>query len=109
MIKQIPVRVQENSRLAAMAAWKLGVPKCAMVIGRTIYLYRARKQDLLDDTAWLRHEVAHIHQWEKMGWSKFILQYLWLSFRHGYWENPLEAEARKAEQNPDILKSVEIL
>ncbi len=44
-----------------------------------------------------RHENAHWQQYKRMGALKFYAKYLWLSARYGYWNNPMEVEARAAE------------
>ena len=48
------------------------------------------------DPAWQRHEDCHKAQWAKDGLC-FMIKYLWYSARLGYWNNPYEIEARKAE------------
>ena len=40
----------------------------------------------------LLHELRHVHQFEAD--RAFPLRYLWRSIRHGYTENPYEADAR---------------
>ena len=40
----------------------------------------------------LLHELRHVHQFEAD--RAFPLRYLWRSLRHGYTENPYEADAR---------------
>ena len=40
----------------------------------------------------LLHELRHVHQFEAA--RAFPLRYLWRSIRHGYTENPYEADAR---------------
>lgn len=51
----------------------------------------------LDDQRLIRHEQAHWDQYKRMGVLRFYATYLWLTLRHGYWNNPLEIEARAAE------------
>lgn len=46
------------------------------------------------------HEMAHWHQYQRMGLLGFYLKYFWNTLRHGYWNNPMEIEARKAENGP---------
>ena len=58
-----------------------------------IYILPAR----LDDQRLIRHEQAHWAQAQRMGVLRFYATYLWLTLRHGYWNNPLEIEARAAE------------
>jgi hypothetical protein len=40
----------------------------------------------------LLHELRHVHQFD--GDRAFPLRYLWRSLRHGYQNNPYEADAR---------------
>ena len=51
----------------------------------------------LDNERLVRHEQAHWAQYERMGFLGFYLTYLWYTIRHGYWNNPMEVEARGAE------------
>ena len=48
----------------------------------------------------LRHELEHVRQWETLGlWGiVFMLKYLWYTIRFGYWNNPLEVDARENSQ-----------
>jgi hypothetical protein len=46
----------------------------------------------------IRHEQAHWAQYQRMGFFRFIWAYLTGLIRHGYWNHPMEIEARKAEQ-----------
>lgn len=45
----------------------------------------------------LRHERKHLEQIERDGRVLFSIKYLWWLCRYGYWNNPYEVEARKAE------------
>ncbi len=45
------------------------------------------------------HEEEHWRQAKELGTIKFYALYLWYSLRHGYFNNPMEVQARKAE-NP---------
>jgi len=45
----------------------------------------------------VRHEQAHWQQYERMGALKFYVTYIWYTIRHGYYNNPMEVEARAAE------------
>lgn len=91
-------RIKENSFLALLAAKKLKVKKVAMVIGKTIHLYNTSTEDFLNNQRWLKHELAHIEQYKKHGLLKFLFLYLWYSMKYGYYNNPFEVEARKAEE-----------
>ena len=45
-----------------------------------------------------RHELEHFYQVQRDGWLRFYIRWLWLTARHGYWDNPYEVEAREAEE-----------
>jgi len=54
--------------------------------------------EYLNDERLARHENAHWNQYKRMGLFKFYGLYLWYSLRYGYRNNPMEIEARAAEQ-----------
>jgi hypothetical protein len=89
--------IKENSVLARIAAWQLKSKQVAMVIGRTIHLHNTPAQVFLKNTKWVRHEVKHVQQYQQLGVVVFLLKYIWLSVRYGYYNNPFEKEARAAE------------
>ena len=70
----------------------------AIVIGKTIHLHNATRQEFLQNEKWLKHELCHIRQFEHYGFLNFITMYLWESFNKGYFNNKFEVEARKAEK-----------
>lgn len=92
------VRIRQNSPLAKLAAIKLGVDSVALTLGRTIHLHNTGKQEFLSDARWVRHELAHIGQFRRYGFFRFIVLYLAESLRRGYYHNRFEVEARKAEE-----------
>ncbi|HMP94327.1 MAG TPA: DUF4157 domain-containing protein [Phnomibacter sp.] len=96
---QLPshVRLVENSWLARLAAYKMKAQAVALVVGKTIYLHGVKQQEFLANPRWVRHELAHIAQYQRMGTLLFLSRYLWYSLRYGYYQNPLEQEARQAE------------
>lgn len=51
----------------------------------------------LNEERLARHENAHWEQYKRMGFLGFYAAYLWYSLRYGYWDNPMEIEAREAE------------
>ena len=91
--------IKENSWIAKLAAKKLQSENVAIVIGKTIHLHHVSKENFLKDKKWLKHEMCHINQFKKYGFLNFILKYLWESYRHGYYNNKYEVEARKAEND----------
>jgi len=47
---------------------------------------------------WLKkHEECHWAQYKRMGFVKYYATYIFYHFKYGYWDNPMEVEARKAE------------
>lgn len=89
--------IKENSLIARIAAKKLGVDTCAIVLGKTIHLFNVSQIDFLKNERWLRHEECHIAQFKKYGFVNFVCRYLWESMLHGYQNNKYEIEARNAE------------
>jgi hypothetical protein len=102
-------RVREKAFIARAAAFVLKGEKVAIVIGSTIYLHGTKKTDLLTSTAWLRHELLHVQQYQQHGTFLFAIKYLWESFRKGYRNNRYEIEARKAETVFDFEKKFEVV
>ena len=51
-----------------------------------------------------RHEEAHWEQYKRMGAVKFYAAYLWFTIRYGYWNNPLEVQAREAENDDGLQR-----
>ena len=98
----IEVTLWTNSWIARLAAAKLRVSSCAITIGNSIFLYNATREDFLNNEAWYRHELAHIKQYNQYGMMGFLVRYLWYSIRYGYHNNPLEIEARRAEEDDHI-------
>ena len=90
--------IKENSRLAKIAAIKLGSKSVAMVLGKTIHLHNTTKANFLQDERWVKHELCHIKQFKDHGYVGFIIKYLWESIKNGYYNNRFEVEARKAEE-----------
>jgi hypothetical protein len=84
-----------------MAAWKLKSDSAAIVLGRTIHLYNASKEELLGNQRWLAHELKHIEQFRRYGFFRFVVLYIVESIKHGYANNRFELEAREAETVQD--------
>lgn len=103
------VSIKENSVFARIAAWKLGASSMAITFGNTIHLYKSSSKDLLMNERWLRHELKHVEQYKKLGFFTFIIKYVWWSIKYGYYNNPLEIEARLAEADEFIAKKFDII
>lgn len=93
-------RIKEQSWLAFLAAKKLRANKVALVWGRTIHLHNTTAKEFLQNQRWVRHEQVHLEQFQRYGMLRFLLLYTWYSIRFGYYNNPLEIEARAKEKEP---------
>lgn len=62
----------------------------------TIYLH----PDHMGDDSLIRHEMCHINQINSLGRFKFAIHYAYWHYKVGYWLNPMEIEARMAENKP---------
>ncbi|MBP6688068.1 MAG: DUF4157 domain-containing protein [Lacibacter sp.] len=94
------IQIKENSLLARIAARKLNANSVAMVIGNTIHLHNVTAKMFLQDDRWVKHELAHVEQYRRLGIFKFLLLYTWYSMKYGYRNNPFEIEARAKEKGP---------
>jgi hypothetical protein len=88
-------------RIAGLLAGMRG-PAAAVTLGRTILV--APRVPMTDRL--LRHELAHVRQWEREPLS-FPFRYIASHIRHGYGDNPYEAEARAAETGPHVSGEVQ--
>lgn len=95
-------RIKEKSFIARIAAWKLNASKVAIVLGKTIHLHNASKEELIANQRWFRHELTHVRQFQQNGYILFILKYLFESLKNGYENNKYEIEARARENLPDV-------
>lgn len=97
---ELPSNIQiiEDAWLARLAAAKLHTRQVALVLGRRIYLWGIEKQDFLQNEKWVRHELAHVAQYQQYGLVRFLLLYAWEWMRRGYYNNRFEVEARAAEE-----------
>jgi hypothetical protein len=107
----IKVRIKEDALVARIAAFNLGASSkgAAIVFGKTIYLYKVTRVELLENTPYLRHELMHVLQYQREGFFGFLFKYLWYSLRFGYRQNPFEIEARESQTDKEILKRFSIV
>jgi len=47
----------------------------------------------------IAHELAHVDQIQRLGWVHYVVRYVTLLARYGYWNHPMEIEARGMEVN----------
>ncbi|WP_151086506.1 DUF4157 domain-containing protein [Hymenobacter baengnokdamensis] len=85
-----------NSPLARIARLVLGrAPRVAMVLGQTVHLSGATREEFLADPEWVAHEEVHLRQVRELGTVRFLWLYLVESARVGYYQNKFEVEARE--------------
>lgn len=97
------VYIKEDSWMAKWGAKKLKVENVALTIGNTIYLHNATKEQLIQNTTWLCHELVHVQQYEKLGKCRFLAVYIYEWMIKGYFSNKFEVEAREKENDYTIL------
>jgi hypothetical protein len=91
------IKLKENSWIAALAAWKMKADCVALVLGHTIHLHNISPEAFKASPGWVKHELQHVEQFKRLGFVRFLLVYAWYSLIYGYFNNPLEKEAREAE------------
>lgn len=107
--EQIDYYIKENSFIARLAARKLGADAVAIVIGRTIHLHNACREEFLSSPRWLRHEMVHIRQFRRYGFMPFVARYLWESLLRGYAGNKYEIEARLGEEDDTVYNGLHLV
>lgn len=101
------IRIREGSLFARIAARKLNCNAVAAVLGNSIHLWNVSREEFLQRTPWVVHEVEHVRQFRRHGFVWFTLLYLWESARKGYHNNRFEVEARMAEAGVLDLTGIE--
>jgi hypothetical protein len=91
------VRVVGNSRLAKIIACINGEKSYAITFGHTVFV-SCTKEDFFAKKWWVKHEFAHVTQYEKHGVLGFLSLYLYYNAFHHKSVNPLEREAEIAER-----------
>ena len=84
--------LHRNSRLVKVIRW-FRRDCVAVTLWSHIYMAGISLPDWV-----IRHEVCHVEQFKRYGGLWFFIRYIWLTIRHGYYDNPMEVEARNAEK-----------
>ncbi|GAB3014778.1 hypothetical protein GCM10027051_17940 [Niabella terrae] len=100
--------IKEKALIARLAAFKLKSEQVAIVIGHSIYLHGVTRQQFLQNQRWLRHELKHVEQYERLGLIRFIVTYLWQTLKVGYYRCGLECEARAAETDASLPEKFQL-
>lgn len=99
------IYLKENSQLARLAAFFLKKKTMALTLGTTIHLWHTKPGIFLQNQKWVRHEIAHVQQFQQNGFIFFILAYSWQTILHGYTKNKFEVSARMQENDTMDLKN----
>ncbi len=102
------ISIKEKSFIARIASKILHEKSVAVVIGKTIHLWNADKQNLLKNKKWLRHELVHIQQFRQYGFIKFLLLYAWETLKNGYYNNKFEVAARAKENDETAVINMQL-
>ncbi len=108
-MKKLQVRIHEKSSIARFAAKKMQALNVALVLGKTIHLHGVTASDFLKSPSWVAHELQHVRQYERYGFVGFLLRYGYYSLRFGYFNNPLEIEARAEEGNTSLAEAYTLM
>ena len=105
---KIKVYIKPHSFWAYLAAQKLRTQRMAITIGHTIHLHQTTPEEFILSKKWLKHELKHVEQYERLGVFRFVWLYLKESIQKGYYNNSLEVEARAAESDDYLLAKYEL-
>lgn len=91
----------EKPTIIYESRWLRWMPWNSWVYGQVLYpLILFRKSKLGVDDRLFRHELQHFYQGQRLGFFKYYAKYIWLWFRKGYKNHPMEIEAREYEDTP---------
>src|SRR6266542_4548254 len=102
------ISIKEKSFIARIASKILHEKSVAVVIGKTIHLWNADKQNLLKNKKWLRHELVHIQQFRQYGFIKFLLLYSWETLKNGYYNNKFEVVAIAKDNDETVVINMHV-
>ena len=80
--------------------WLRWMPWNSWVHGQVLYplmLFRKTQEEVSDRL--FRHELQHFYQGQHLGFFKYYAKYIWLWFRNGYKNHPMELEAEEYENS----------
>ena len=98
-----------NSPLAFIARRVLKARRVAMVVGQTVHLSGASREEFLADAEWVAHEAVHLRQYRENGLLPFLWKYLIESARVGYYHNKYEVEAREEARRVVLADPTHVL
>ncbi len=89
------MKIHWNSKLAKIILRKY----IAITFGKHVFIKRGPR-DFINNgekDRLLRHEAKHVEQYQRHGFFGFLIRYIKYHIRYGYLHNPMEIEAREAE------------
>ncbi len=95
--------------MARVAAVKMKADKVAIVFGNVIHLHNTSREEFLNDTEWVCHELKHVEQYRQHGFAGFLIKYLADWMKNGYYNNKFEVEARNSENDNELMKRMKII
>lgn len=103
------LQIWTNSPFAFIARRVLKAQRVAMVLGQTIHLSGATREEFLADAEWVAHEAVHLRQYREHGLLPFLWKYLMESARVGYYANKYEVEAREEARRVVLADPTHVL
>ena len=103
------IQTLTNSPLAFIARRVLKARRVAMVVGQTVHLSGASREEFLADAEWVAHEAVHLRQYQENGLLPFLWKYLIESARVGYYHNKYEVEAREEARRVVLADPTHVL
>lgn len=92
-VTSMPLPNDDELRPVALAEGMLGPDTAGLTLGHGIFILKGHESRRL-----FTHEFRHVHQYERAGSiESFLLEYLDQVFTLGYWDAPLEMDARAHE------------
>ena len=93
LVTHMPLPDDDELRAVAAAEGMLGPDTAGLTLGHGIFILRGHESRRL-----FTHEFRHVHQYERAGsMETFLLEYFHQLFTVGYWDAPLEMDARAHE------------
>ena len=92
-VPSMPLPDDDELRAVAAAEGMLGPDTAGLTLGHGIFILRGHESRRL-----FTHEFRHVYQYERAGsMQSFLLEYFHQLFTVGYWDAPLEMDARAHE------------
>lgn len=92
-VDEVPMPMDPMLQQASQRLGLISPATAGLTLGYAIFIKRGQNSQRL-----LSHEFRHVHQYEQAGSiSKFMPVYIQQIIEHGYWNAPVEMDARSHE------------